>query len=307
MNIRWRLFWPLLICNLLVIKAQDRIDILTLSGRYATPAGYEETYSGKAFERGALNSLTAGFNIGPRTKFGININHFYFNIKGDPAIPEGEAGSIVLNGIILRTGIVHTTQQGQIIRLLLAPRLFSDFRNLDVNSFQLGGMATYEKTINGNLDLGFGAMYNQERSGPYLVPLLIVNWDLSSRLNLNGLLPISARINYRVNDNLSVGFNHFGLNTSFYLGDEAYAGDYIERLSIDLSLYARQRIAGPIFVEAMAGRTFGRKYVQYAGDQKVSFALPLVTFGDERIEKNVRFGDSFIFQVKLILSIPAPG
>ena len=64
-----------------------------------------------------------------------------------------------------------------------------------------------------------------------------------------------------------------------------YAGDYMERQSIDLSLFARQRLYKNFFIEGMVGRAFGRSYKQYAGDQKVSFAIPLVTFGDDRTAK----------------------
>jgi hypothetical protein len=56
----------------------------------------------------------------------------------------------------------------------------------------------------------------------------------------------------------------------------------------------------------MVGRTFGRQYKQYAGDQKVDFALPLVAFGDERTVKNVTFKDGMIFTLKLIFNLKVP-
>jgi hypothetical protein len=144
--------------------------------------------------------------------------------------------------------------------------------------------------------------------GPYVVPLLDLNWKFASRWRLVGLIPVTGRVEYSVNDNMLVGFNHFGLITTYYLGDETYAGDYMERQSIDLSLFARHRLAGPLFVEFMAGRALGRKYRQYEGDQKVDFAIPLVTFGDNRTIKNefADFNDGFIFQLKLIVNMAVP-
>jgi hypothetical protein len=122
------------------------------------------------------------------------------------------------------------------------------------------------------------------------------------------MIPITARVEYTVNDNLQLGFNHFGLITSYYLGNDAYSGDYMERQSIDLSLFARQRLFGNIFMEGMVGRTVGRRYRQYEGDQKVDFAIPLVTFGDDRVIKNeyASFNDGLILTLKLIYSIPMP-
>ena len=120
------------------------------------------------------------------------------------------------------------------------------------------------------------------------------------------MLPVTAKVHFRASEGLDVGFNHFGLITSYYLGDEEYAGDYLERQSIDLSLFARQRIYGNFFIEGMVGRTFGRSYKQYAGDEQVSFAIPLVTFGDERTVKNVTFRDGMIFTLKLIFNLKVP-
>ena len=86
----------------------------------------------------------------------------------------------------------------------------------------------------------------------------------------------------------------------------ACAGGNIERLSIDLSLYARQRLFGNFYIEGMAGRTMARKYKQFAGDQKVGLAIPLIAFGDNRTLKNVTFGDGIILQLKLIFNLPVP-
>jgi len=110
------------------------------------------------------------------------------------------ASPIIINGIILRIGIVQEFNNGGELRLLAASRLKFDFENLDGNSFQFGGIVSYWNDINEVLNLGFGAMYNLVLFGPYLVPLF---------------------------------------------------------------LFARQRLFGNLFIEGMAGRTFGRSYTQY--------------------------------------------
>lgn len=300
------LFLLLVASSGFALSAQGTIDILSLSGRYGFPQEYKDTYTGKATEYGSINAFTAGVKVSGQSMIAINLNHFYFNVQGDPGIPGDLANPVRINGIILRTGLIQRFSNGRALQVLIVPRLMSDFRNLDGNSFQLGGVLTYEKKFSENLTMAFGAMYNQELFGPYMVPLVTLNWQLSSRWSINGMLPVTARVNYLVNDNLTVGFNHFGLITTYALGEEAYAGDYMERQSIDLSLYVRQRLFGPLFVEAMAGRALGRSYKQFAGDQKVDFALPLVTFGDNRTVKNATFNDGFILTLKLVINIPVP-
>ena len=301
----------------LSLSAQDRIDVLSLSGRFGIPKEYKGIgISGEATEWGSLNSFTFGKDIIENTKFVINLNHFYFNVQGDPvddqgnpAFPVTMAHPLKLNGIIIRTGIQQNLGNGRILQALVAPRLMSDFKNMDANSFMFGGVLSYKKKFRDELSIGFGAMYNTELFGPYMVPILDLYWKPAVKWTIWGMIPITARIEYAATDGMTVGFNHFGLITTYALGHEDYAGDYIERQSIDLSLFLRQRIGGPIFVEAMAGRALGRKYVQYAGDQKVDFGIPLVMFGDERVVKNnldTGFGDGLIFTLKLIVNVKIP-
>lgn len=182
----------------------------------------------------------------------------------------------------------------------------TDFMNVDANSIQLGALVMYEKKFHDDLTMGFGAMYNQELFGPYLVPLVNLNWQISGKWSIAGMLPVYVKAKYKVNDNLTVGFSHFDLITTYYLGDDAYSGDYMERQSIDLSLFGRQRMFGNFYVEGRVGRTFGRSYKQYAGDQKVSFAIPLVAFGDNRTVKNITFNDGIILNLRLVYNIQIP-
>jgi len=292
----------------MALQAQDMgtKDIISLSFRYGLPGEYEEVYDGEATEIGMLNSLTAGFKLAPRTMFAINVNHFYFNVKDGVDMPQGIASPIIVNGIILRTGIVQQVGDAGKLQLLIAPRLMSDFKNMDGNSFQFGGIVSYEKASSKDFSWGVGGIYNQELYGPYFVPLFLINWQASEKWYIEGMLPVTAKVHYRVNEGLDVGFNHFGLTTSYALGHEDYAGDYIERFSVDLSLFARQRLFDNFYVEGMVGRTFGRGYKQYAGDQKIDFGIPLVNFGDDRVAKNVTFKDGMIFTLKLIFNMKVP-
>ena len=90
----------------------------------------------------------------------------------------------------------------------------------------------------------------------------------------------------------AINLNHF----YFHVKDEAEMPEDI----------ARQRLYKNFFIEGMVGRTFGRSYEQYAGDQTISFGLPLITFGDDRSTKNVTFNDGMIFTLKLIFNMKVP-
>ncbi len=294
----------------LTLPAQETLDVLSLSLRYGIPKEYKDAaYTGKSTEWGSINSFTAGVKLGSRTMLPINVNHFYFNVQdADPEFSGTIANPIIINGIILRTGIIQDLGEGRALQILVAPRIMSDFTNMDSRSFQMGAVVSYKKKYRDEFSIGGGLIYNAELFGPYFVPILDINWQFASKWKLKGMIPVTARIEYTASENLKLGFNHFGLITTYALGNEAYSGDYMERQSIDLSLFARQRLGGNIFIEGMVGRTMGRSYHQYAGDQTVDFALPLVTFGDDRVMKNeyAEFKDGMILTLKLIYNIVMP-
>lgn len=284
-------------------NSQNSLDVFTFSGKYGFPQSYETTYNETASEYGTYLNLTVPVTISEKTIWYNSLNHFYFNVQGDDAIPETELNPIKINGFILRTGLYQKLDNGRGIQLLLVPRLMSDLHNIDGNSFQLGGIFMYEKVYNPDLLLSYGAMYNQELFGPYVVPILNIYWKMTEKWYIKGLFPVTLKVNYRVNENLTLGLNHFGLITSYYLSDPLYEGDYIERKSIDLSLFFRQKISGNFYFEGKAGRTFGRSYSQFDGSQKVDFSLPLAGFGDNRVAKNTTFNDGFFIDFGFVYNI----
>lgn len=285
-------------------QAQETLDIFTLTGRYGFPQSYDSIYKSKAKEYGAMASLVAPIKMNEKSIWYNSLNYFYFHVGNDEDTPPEIMNPIDLHGIILRTGLYKKFSKDRAIQVFLAPRLMSDFKNINIDHFQLGVMFLYEKKFRDGLKMGFGAMYNQEFFGPNLVPLVNLDWQISERWSVTGLFPIYGKVKYKVNEKLSAGISHFGFVTTFRLGDPAYEGDYIERKSIDESLFARYQLFGNIFLEGRFGYALGRSYAQYEADQKVDFSIPLVGFGDNRTQKNVSFHDGLIASVRFIYNVP---
>jgi hypothetical protein len=289
-----------------LLSAQNSLDIFTLSGRYGSPQSYDSSLTGKAQETGIFAALTLPLPVTKKSIWYNSINYFYFHVDNEPALSDNIADPINLHGFILRSGLYQKFNNGHAIQLLFAPRFMSDMCNAGSNSFQLGALAMYEKKFSEDLTIAFGAMYNQEFFGPYLVPLVNLNWILSDRWSISGLIPVYAKINCQISNRLSLGITHFGLVTTYRLNNDAYKDDYIERQSIDLCLFGRYYIVRNIYFEGRVGRSIGRSYTQYSADQKVDFSIPLVGFGDERVQKNIDFEDGFIAELRILYNIPIP-
>ena len=285
-------------------QSQETLDVFTLSGRYGFPQSYDSIYKSKANEYGAMAALVAPIKMNEKSIWYNSLNYFFFHVGNDEDTPPEIMNPIDLHGIILRTGLYQKFSKDRAIQIFLAPRFMSDFKNVNSDHFQMGALFLYEKKFREGLKMGFGVMYNQEFFGPNLVPLVNLDWQISDRWSIAGLFPIYGKVKYKVNGRFSTGWSHFGLITTYRLGDPAYEGDYMERKSIDETLFARYQLYGNIFLEGRFGYALGRSYAQYEADQKVDFTLPLVGFGDNRIQKNISFHDGFIASVRFIYNVP---
>lgn len=286
-----------------IMLGQDQIDLFTLSGSYGFPAPYDSIYSGKGTESGISAALVAPVRLSKRSIWYSGINYFFWGVDNDEVQPDTIMNPIRVHGFILRTGLIHQFNNGSALQVLIAPRFMTDFTNVNSTHLQWGGIVTYDKEYNEAFKLGFGALFNQEFFGPNLVPLVNLDWKLNDTWRLNGLFPIAGKLSYRRNTRLEIGWSHFGLVTTYRLGDPVYQGDYIDRRSIDETLYARYQLFGDVFLEGRLGYSFGRRYQQYDTDEKVDFTLPLISIGDKREAKTASIESGCIANLRIVYSI----
>ena len=250
--------------------------------------------------------LVLPIRMSEKTFWYNSMNYFFWQVTNDIEMPQEILNPMKLHGFFLQTGIYHKFSDKKGIQVLFAPRLMSDLNNVSGSHFQLGGTVLYEVRYGDRLTLSYGIMYNHELFGSYMVPLLNMDWQLSSRWRIHGLLPIYSKVSYQVSPSFSLGLNHFGLGSTYKLGDEIYNGDYIERRSIEVGLFGRLKIVENIYLEGRVGYSLDRRYEQYDANDKIDFAIPLVNFGDNRIQKNVSFYDGGYANLRLVYSVKPP-
>ncbi len=284
--------------------SQESIDLFMVSGRYGLPQDMEEPHGGQGTETGLLVNLKVPVVLSDATVWYSELSYTYFQVAFDQPQEVGMADPIAISGFVLQTGLVQKIDDTRKIHLLAAPRFMTDFENPGSDSWQMGAVGLFEKRFHDRLMMRFGALYNQEFFGPFLVPLVYVDWRFGRKWSLSGLLPISGKLNYHATERLTVGLSEFGILTSYRLGKPEYEGDYIERKAIDLTLFARYRMFGNFHLEGRAGYSFSREYGQYAASDKMDFRVSILSFGDDRVRKNVLFNDGPIFNLRLVYNLP---
>lgn len=290
----------------LCISAQNSIDVLTISGRYGFPQSYENGIPGKATESGGLMNLKLGVKVCESTMWANDISYIHSRVNSDVQMPQDVTDPIKLHGFILQTGLIRKINESHALWLVFTPRYMTDFHESSETSLQLGGTFLFEKEFSHNLTMRYGAMFNQEFFGPMVVPLVYLKWHIADKWDISGLLPISSKIRYTANDRINLGIGHFGLITSYRLGEPENAVYYMERKCIDITFFCRYRLFGNFHAEGRVGYALSRDYAQYETNEKVDFRLSIISFGDNRTQYNTSFNDGPIIDLRLVYNLPLP-
>jgi hypothetical protein len=293
-----------LACTLFSSNAQKRFDVFYASGNYNfmeedslnKGKNYESSLAANISVPLVFKDSSVWITIADYQSFSINNNY----LPSDSAPVK----RFDLHAFIIRTGYVHKFNSNEALQVLVIPRVMTDFNAPFSNSFQLGGMITYEKIKSKDLTWRAGLLYNREFFGPYLTPVLYLDWNISQKLKFTGLLPVYGKLYLQPKESFSYGLHFIGLTTSYRINENAYENYYVERNSIDFSLFANMQLWKNIFLESRVGYSAAKDYALYSEDQKVSLGLPLVYIGDDRTRSNREYNGSPFVHVRLLYSVP---
>lgn len=138
----------------------------------------------------------------------------------------------------------------------LIPRLSSDLENISSKDYQLGGavLAVYKK--NEKLKYKFGAYYNNEFFGFFMLPLLGIDWNITNRLNLFGVLPGSMSLEFKVHSKFYTGISFRSITNSFRLFSDTYFKIQDNQLKLFIDFYPLKNLV----MNVETGHSFFRKY-----------------------------------------------
>ncbi|MBL7871676.1 MAG: hypothetical protein JNM78_08710 [Cyclobacteriaceae bacterium] len=177
------------------------------------------------------------------------------------------------------------------------PKISSDFETVGKNDFQLGLLSIFKKTINTNLNYKFGAYFNTELFGPFVVPLLGVYYK-KNKWETTVMLPMSMDVNYLLAEPFRVGLKFSGFQKTFHL-NTPYNGDhYVTKANNELGGYLSYTYKNIYFV-GMIGHSIGRSYRIYEVGNQLKLAISVVKIGDNRTQLNTDFEDGFVFRTSV--------
>jgi len=302
------LLFTLLFFSSLCITAQQSIDLVTLSQNFSAPANYTNPQGDKISEATELNTLV-------NVKLPIPINEkliwynditYSINELQIKATDTFDRTVYRLNGLVIQTGLVFKLNDNTSLQTILTPRFMGERLQLNQACFQLGGIVLLERKYSDKLTLRYGVLYNNDRFGPFFVPLLYTNWQPFGNWFVNGLWPIYGKIGNQITERLQVGISEFGLVTSYIL-NETNPSSYMERSSVDLALFSRFKLYKNWHLEGRIGYSLSRGYEQYSNTEKLNFKLSIVDFYDKlRTLENGTLSSAPFINFRLVYNFPLP-
>lgn len=275
-------------------SAQNYIDLAKLSYSNTPLNKFDSSQSSTQLQE-IKGDLTAPIVINEKITFITGASYQSVSASFDVNRSKETMTSILLK---LGTNIKHNEKWSGTYMLL--PKIASDFNAIGTNDFQFGGLVLLKYTKTKNLNYKFGLYTNTEFFGHFLVPLFGFYYlNSSEKFEAKVLLPRTVDLNYSIYKNMRLGIDFKGLIGSYNLNSpiEKENQDYLLKLTNDIYSYFQYAFKSGINIQLGVGRTLGRSYRRY--NEKVSFAIPLVNFNDNRTQLNTDFSDGWLFKAGL--------
>jgi hypothetical protein len=137
------------------------------------------------------------------------------------------------------------------------------------DNWQIGAVLIANFKANENLKYKLGLYVNKEFFGLFVMPLLGIDWEISKKTNLFGVLPGNLTLEHKVNKKIYAGACFRAITSSYRL-DTGYWRINENRLGAFIDIY----LAKKLVLNAEAGHSVLRKVTTGVKDQyKIDWSL----------------------------------
>jgi len=290
----------LLVCLFVTVHAQNYFEITKVSYTNTPQNDFEISDAQTTIEELALE-INFPIVINEKTVLLTGLFANKTKVKLDANILRSD-----LNVLGFNFGVNTTFNDRWSATFMIFPKIASDELKITGNNMQLAFLSLFTNKKRENLKYKYGVYANTENYGLIIVPVIglyYLSGNQKFEANLN--LPIIADINYKIDKKMWLGMKFDGLGTTYNLMDQSYSnnGAYVSKTSNELLSYLRFQLSKSLYINTKVGYAISRNYKVYDANDKISFALTNIYFGDDRTQLNERFKDGAIFKIELLYRI----
>ncbi len=283
----------LLLSNLCI--SQQYVDLFSINYGKSAATGYENNY-----QTTTITNLDADLTLP------IKLNEKYAIISGLDfsnntlqLFPDVNDNNLYLTRIKAGINITHSERWSG--TYLLLPKISSDYINLSMEDFYIGGVAVLKYKKSKNLSYKFGLYASNEAFGLFISPLIgLYYMSPSSRFEMNLYLPNNADLNYSLTNKTKIGTDFVARGKSFKLTTDSVRSSYAENNSLEFSSYLQNNSLNKnVLIRIKLGLSTN-SFEVYPIDQKIAFATTLFKFGDNRTQLNTNLSSSPFIKIEAI-------
>lgn len=293
-----------------MMKKQLSILFLLVSS-FCHSQGFVDLFSIN-YGKSAATDYDAGFQTTTITNFDTNLtlpiqlNEGYAVITGGDfsynslqLFADENYNNLYLTRIKAGINIVHSEHWSG--TYILLPKLSSDYVNLGMDDFYMGGVAVLKYKKNKSLSYKFGLYASDEAFGLFISPIIGLYYlSPSARFEMNLYLPNDGDLNYKLSERTKIGMDFVGRGKSFKLTTDGVRSSYAENNSMEFSSYLQNNsLCKNILLRLKLGFSTN-SFDVYPIDQKIDFATSLFQFGDNRTQLNNSLSSSAFIKIEVI-------
>lgn len=212
----------------------------------------------------------------------------------------------------LQVGLEHKWSGKSKMMFMIMGRLNSDYRQIDLNHFQIGGLALGTINRSENFEWKYGLYFNSEFFGPMLVPLFGFNWKINERLRFKMLFPINLEFAWQPKAWFRGGLRFDGVNASYkaqMVPGQSWSNIYIDRADNNGWLFSEFKLFNNFWLHFKAGASVLRKYRAFYPGDKMSLKLGPVNIEDNRNAGDPKsvpiwFRNGWSFECRILYRLP---
>jgi hypothetical protein len=183
-------------------------------------------------------------------------------------------------------------------------RLNTDYRHIQLNHFQVGGLALGTTKRSESFEWKYGAYANSEFFGPMLVPLFGFNWKINDHWRLKAVIPVNLELSYQSDNGFRSGLKFDGVNGSYRFDSSIGTDAYIDKADNNIWLFGEKKLGKYLWIHTKAGHSILRKYRIYDPNEKLALKLGPVNIGDTRPTTYSLMENGWSFELRLIFRMP---
>jgi len=275
--------------------SQQYVDLFSINYGNSAATSYENSS-----QTTTISNLEANITlpIEVNEKFAI-ITGVDFSNNNLQLFPDENYTNLYLTRVKAGININHSEHWSG--TYILLPKISSDFINLSMEDFYMGGVVVLKYKKRTNLTYKFGLYASNESYGLFISPLIGLNYlSPNSRFEMNFYLPNDADLNYKVSDRNKVGFDFVARGKSFKLTTDNVRSSYAENNSLEFSSYFQNNsLIKNVLMRFKVGFSTN-SFDVYPIDQKITFATSLFRFGDNRTQLNNSLSSSPFIKIEAI-------